>query len=1208
MNYKCVSTYYRLPTFHFSLFTPTHHYQNSPYLATQNTNAMNLRFLRYTYTILLCLVLGILPIIAQSVTDCSQLVPGAFALCETFTDADFTNAPAWSGDDADFLIDAQQLRSAATSPSPVQLTTPVALSMPDADLQWEFFARLRFNTSANNFADVYLSSNTNDLKGGNVSGYFVRIGGTPDEVSLWRKDGTAAPVMLIDGTDGLTVTTNNLLRIKVRRTAAGVWTLQRDFGLTGVYVTEGTATDVTYTAGTQFGFLVYYTSSNSANFYFDDIYIGQPIIDATPPTVTNVFTTSNSTVSVLFSEPLLPATAQNTANYLLNGSINPAMATLLSGSEVALTFAEPFTSGQTYALQISGIQDLSENTIITALFDFSYFTAQPADVLINEIFADPTPIVGLPDAEFVELYNHTNFAINLQDWGFTKTYPAIEFTLPAVSLPPGGYLILCTTAGVPLYQSLGQTLGILSSSAYLTNSGSTLTLVSPTGLVIDQVAYADSWYGSAQKKEGGWSLERINPDNPCPGGNNWTASIDPSGGTPGAPNSVTGVLADTAPPQVSSFEVVNTNALEITFSEPVIGSEPGNPANYLVSGSGGVQVVSVLEDQQAVTLLFNNNLTQGILYNLQIAQLQDCNGNTAANLQIQFGLGQPAESYDVLINEIYADVDIPTQYQNPNLTLPKVRFVELFNRTNKVIDLAQWEFRDAADTAYLSSYLLLPGAYVLLCSTTQTNQLTALGMPTLGVSGFPTLNVTSDNLKLVNPTGLIIHEVNYEKSWYNDPIKAEGGYTLELIDPNNPCEGARNWRASNAPGGGTPGLQNSVYGSNPDTTLPDLLRAEVINPTTVQLFFTETLNQQSATDVTQYTISNGIGNPAAAFVPLTDFKTVALTLATPLAENTIYTITVGSEVTDCAGNPIGALYRQAQLGIAYPPQPNDLVINEILFNPQTGGSDYVELYNRTDKVISLNGWYIANTQTDAPDALTNHTLLTTEPYSLHPDSYVALTPNIDDIFMRYGNCGTLLQPNRFIKTALPTLPDDVGTAAITNLLSAVIIDRLDYTDKWHNEIIEKKDGISLERISPHAPTNSASNWQSAAATVCYGTPSYKNSQAAPIGITDQTFTIEPKAFSPDDDGFNDFTIISYQLPQSGYTGNITIYDERGREIRRLVQNEILGTQGFYKWNGMTDKAEKAPLGIYVVYFELFNLTGDVQKHKKTCIVGGRLEK
>lgn len=96
-------------------------------------------------------------------------------------------------------------------------------------------------------------------------------------------------------------------------------------------------------------------------------------------------------------------------------------------------------------------------------------------------------------------------------------------------------------------------------------------------------------------------------------------------------------------------------------------------------------------------------------------------------------------------------------------------------------------------------------------------------------------------------------------------------------------------------------------------------------------------------------------------------------------------------------------------------------------------------------------------------------------------------------------------------------------------------------------------------------------------------------------------------FSPDNDGYNDVLSIHYSLNKEGYTGSIVIYDASGRQNRFLVNNDILGTQGTYIWDGIDDEGQKAKTGIYVVYIELVNLNGNIENIKKTCVVGGRFE-
>ncbi len=106
----------------------------------------------------------------------------------------------------------------------------------------------------------------------------------------------------------------------------------------------------------------------------------------------------------------------------------------------------------------------------------------------------------------------------------------------AVTLAPNGYLILTHEDGAAAMGTYGDVFGF--SSLQLTNSGASLSLLSAEGRTISSVSYTDKWYNDAAKADGGWTIEQIDPNNPCGGKNNWTASVDPSGGTPGTINSV----------------------------------------------------------------------------------------------------------------------------------------------------------------------------------------------------------------------------------------------------------------------------------------------------------------------------------------------------------------------------------------------------------------------------------------------------------------------------------------------------------------------------------------------------------------------------------------------------------------------------------------------------------------------------------------------
>lgn len=151
------------------------------------------------------------------------------------------------------------------------------------------------------------------------------------------------------------------------------------------------------------------------------------------------------------------------------------------------------------------------------------------------------------------------------------------------------------------------------------------------------------------------------------------------------------------------------------------------------------------------------------------------------------------------------------------------------------------------------------------------------------------------------------------------------------------------------------------------------------------------------------------------------------------------------------------------------------------------------------------------------------------------------------------------------------------------------------------------EGVSLERINPNTFSPGSINWQSASKQSGYGTPGYKNSQ---YNITTQipqgNFILSSNRLSPDSDGFEDLVQISYSLSSPGYTLNMEIYDSSGRKIKRIADNELLGSEGSFKWDGTTDENTKAGLGIYIVFIEYFNLTGTVLQQKLPVVVAGKI--
>ncbi|HMO61213.1 MAG TPA: lamin tail domain-containing protein [Ferruginibacter sp.] len=843
---------------------------------------------------------------------------------EDFSDGDYTTNPAWTpSGPTDWIVNSSnQLQSNNTTlNSTFYISTENTLATV---AQWEFYVKLEFNTSAANYVDVFLTASTANLT--TASGYYVRIGNTADEISLYRTGNATA---LIDGVNGSTNTSNNVIRIKVTRDANNDWVLYRDLTGGTNYTIEGTVNDATFNSSAYFGFLVRQsTASFIQRHYFDDIEIKTYTPDITPPAIQSITTLSATTIDVLFNEPLDAASAETTANYVVNNSIGNPLTAVLDATNKALvhlTFGNNFPNAIACQLTVNNVKDIAGNAISNGTGSFTYFApyiAQQYDVVIDEIMFDPTPQVGLPNNEWIELRNTSAFAINLQGW-------------------------------------------------------------------------------------------RI--------------------------------------------------------------------------GDGA-------------------------------------------------GISGP-----------------------------------------------------------LPDFVLQPDSFVTVCTAGAVAGLAVFGT-TRSVTSFPSLDNTGELLYVQDANGNIIHALNYNVSWHQNELKKDGGWTLEMIDTKNPCSGSSNWTSSNDPVGGTPGKKNSTDAVNQDQTAPKLLHAYSTTAQSLTLVFDEPLNASTAAQSNAYSISDGITiASAAAISPI--FDRVTLQLNNSIVADKVYTVTVNG-VTDCAGNAIGDK-KTARFGIGRDADSLDIVINEILFNPPANGNDYVELYNRSNKIIDLQKVYIANLNTAG--VISSITQLSTEPLALFPQEFIVVTQNPALVKANY----ITQNPDAFVAvSSMPSYNNDQGNCIILNA-QGNIVDRLSYSERWHFRFLDDRKGVALERIDYDAPTNIQDNWHSAATSAGYGTPTYKNSQYRINDGVQGEVKLSPEIVSPDNDGQDDFATIDYKFPEPGYVANITIFDAAGRPMRALQKNALCGTTGYFRWDGLGDRGQQLPTGVYIVYTEIFNLKGKKKQFKHTIVVARR---
>ena len=844
-------------------------------------------------------------------------------LNEHFDDGNFTLNPVWSGTRGRFVVNAQkQLQLNDSVADTAWLSTPFQMC---AQTEWEIWVKAAFSPSSNNYIRIFLAADHPDVTRFS-KGYYLQLGeaGNKDAIELFRKSGDST-VSVCRGTEGL-LSKAFTIRIKVLRDANGNWQLFADPAGGNDFRKEAEGYDNGCTTSSYFGLYCRYTQSNARKAYFDDIYAGVPLVDTVPPQVDSVFTTSDSTLVLFFNESLDSLSTMQPEDYHLSPSAGKLSDIAFSPEKkkIILTFSGHFERNQSCKITVSGIADLAGNRMAEQTISFVYVHPLPNDVVFNEIMADPTPAVKLPEFEYLELYNRSSVNIDLSGWQLKLGKSKKIFG--KVVIADGGYLILCKNEAQEALSSYGRTYAFKSFS--LTNGGETLELLDRKGVLISSVQYDKSWYGDKAKADGGWSLEQINPENICSGSDNWKAADNDIGGTPGKQNSVysTRVIL----PEISSLQIPDGYTLELSFTQKMDSSRLVNPDMYSVTPDVG-QITKAISgaNHKKVTLTFSEGFDTAMIYTLTVSgNIQNCMGNAmAGDTAVRFGL-----------------------------------------------------------------------------------------------------------------------------------------------------------------------------------------------PQTVRL--------------------------------------------------------------------------------------RDVVINEVLFYPLEGGADYVELYNRSRKTIDLSSLILGtvkNVPPNPPDSLfydisfTQHLML--------PGDYVLLTSSPEKVKAQYAT----QNPKAFLQVVpFPSFNKDAGSVLLYRQLHK--IDAFDYSEKMQYPLLNYTQGVALERVSVDGETNDPNNWHSAAESVGFGTPGYRNSQSVSVNADSirGEIDIDPEIFSPDNDGYQDVLHIKYKFETSGNTMTINIFSSSGQLVRRLVNSEYVGTSGVVSWNGLKDDGTKALVGIYVLYIKIFDQSGKVMQFKKTAVLAAKL--
>ncbi|MEX2605339.1 MAG: lamin tail domain-containing protein [Gracilimonas sp.] len=928
--------------------------------------------------------------------------------------------------------------------------------------------------------------------------------------------------------------------------------------------------------------------------------------DETPPDVIALSVLNDSTLQLIFSEQIQRAPAEDISNFELSENSELFTIPLLS----SVLFSAPDTvileysgslprqeEGTLYQLAILNQADIFGNTaerIDREFFMIDISMAQPGDVVINEFMYDP----GTGYSEFIELYNTTDNNFDLQNWTLNdNTGTKREITSQSYELSLGSYVVLAPDSSLIFLNPDVPIIVMGSRFPTLNNSTDAIAIRNREGILLDSLTYTSNWGGDEV------SLERRRANISSFYRENWGDSPSENSATPGLANVID---QDNEPPQIADAFITAPDSIYLSFNERVDSVAATDLSKYSVTSSATLSEITGYVGNY-LYLVLDSPLSDGEMFTVTVRNQQDIFGNIleSTEVNLEFTLIFPEQPADVIVNEIL--------YRRANANSEE--FIELYNRTDRNFDLSNWTFSDATGTTTIPQGIQIrSGEYLILTDsesfgTTPGDVRSKLAKISSAksqteienmvyLSGFPSLNDDEDAIVIKNREGNVIDSLYYRSTWGGD----QPGVSLERKDPESPSNDASNWATSTAESGNSAGRQSSVF--QPDETPPEIIFAKLQNDGNIFVAFSEFV-QVDNTDI----LVNNETASVSEYNPVNGNIVIIGELEFPFGEpiNVIFT-----NVRDFRGNANTNL----AVEVSQPIIPGSVVINEILYDPLANSDDnlpdqteYLELYNRSEYAISLEGFYLHD-EPDENNEVRSIFPVTSQFKWIPPGSYVLIYAENQAENFRESQLARYFKMQDeddrfFIRTNRANLSLANSDDAIYLADSAgVTIDSVFYDQAWQNPNLFDTKGVALERIDPAGPSNDEANWSSST-RVSGGTPGEQNSifQQAGGGPDGTGITFTPNPFSPDADGFDDNLFINYKLDEPDYLLRVRIFDRYGRLVRELADGKQAGFEGSLIWDGLTDNRQRNRVGIYIVLFEAYNsANGKNRTFKKTVVL------
>ncbi len=688
-------------------------------------------------------------------------------------------------------------------------------------------------------------------------------------------------------------------------------------------------------------------------------------------------------------------------------------------------------------------------------FDVNEKPAGPFEIIINEIMYSPPP----DQPEWIEIYNNSNRSFNLKKWKVGDNSSLVEFTSGDFFINPQEYLVISDEASITDFYMITSKL-IIKSLPSLNNTGDEIRIKDENGTTIDSIKYFSSW-GAPGK-----SLERISKDISGNSESNWQSSIALLKGTPGLDNSISQKNNDVCAKIISAPQnpfvgdnitinilVKNTGKLIAQNITVNLYDDANNDLIAQAYEQFAFKNIDVLNAGDSTSIGFILNISALRVYNLiaEVVCPADENPYNNNDLAKITPIEEPAGLYDIVINEF-----------NYVPSTGEPEWIEIYNRSSVSINIKDWSIgNDGASVIITGNDLYInPKEYIVISRSSSLNKLHKINSKLI-VKSFPALDNTNDVIALKNNYEGKIDEVSYSSGWGGG-----SGKSIERIDVNIKSSNAENWKTTESRFKGTPGRINSVSLKKHDLLVTvdktkinygeagtpiDIavsitnLGTEKVSGYSLFIFIDKNKNRLQNDDEILYDFSDLQLDAGNTYDHVFSIENLSI------GKNTIYAFTKYDKDEYNDNDTADVLLHIVKINEVR----GDIAINEIMYAPTSPEPEWIEIYNRSEKEINLQGYCIAD------DASKNE--IVSSRLIIKPNEYFVFAKD-SAIFSVYPNLNNIIVIN------LPSLNNSHDQIVLIDSLGR-IIDSVKYNSNWGGD-----SGKSLERVEPGLSSTDSTNW------------------------------------------------------------------------------------------------------------------------------------